>query len=133
MYTTRPDTLFGATYMVLAPEHPLVRRITTKDQRDAVSAYVEAAIHKSELERTAAEEGDLLRQYYLEEIANLALEQAANWLTNYLEERFGVGDLSSLSPGSLDDWPITEQTKLFSIFGNTERLIGVPFRVSMKS
>jgi hypothetical protein len=78
-----------------------------------------------ELERTAAEEGDLLRQYYLEEIANLALEQAANWLTNYLEERFGVGDLSSLSPGSLDDWPITEQTKLFSIFGNTERLIGV--------
>jgi len=53
VYTTRPDTLFGATYMVLAPEHPLVRRITTHEHRQAVHEYVEKAVHKSDLERTA--------------------------------------------------------------------------------
>jgi len=52
VFTTRPDTLFGATYMVLAPEHPLVHQITTEDQRDAVKAYTEAASRKSDLERT---------------------------------------------------------------------------------
>jgi len=79
----------------------------------------------AELERAAAALGDLLRQYYLEEIANLALEQAADRLARLLEARFGVAGLSSLSPGSLADWPITEQPKLFSLFGDTERLIGV--------
>ena len=52
VFTTRPDTLFGATYMVLAPEHPLVDKITTKAQRTAVTAYVDAAKNKSDLERT---------------------------------------------------------------------------------
>ncbi|MEJ5190222.1 MAG: class I tRNA ligase family protein, partial [Breznakiellaceae bacterium] len=52
IYTTRPDTLFGATYMVLAPEHPLVEKITTPEQRQAVQAYIEEAAKKSDLERT---------------------------------------------------------------------------------
>ena len=52
VFTTRPDTLFGATYMVLAPEHPLVDEITTPEQREAVKAYRMAAARKSELERT---------------------------------------------------------------------------------
>jgi hypothetical protein len=78
-----------------------------------------------EIEAAAGAQGDLLKQYYLEEMANIALEQAASWLSGQLDERYGVGPLSNLSPGSLEDWPITEQTKLFSIFGDTERLIGV--------
>src|SRR5205807_2497437 len=52
VFTTRPDTLFGATYMVLSPEHPLVAAITTPDQRSAVKAYQAAAARKSDLERT---------------------------------------------------------------------------------
>ncbi|MBI3289315.1 MAG: leucine--tRNA ligase [Elusimicrobia bacterium] len=52
VFTTRPDTLFGATYMVLAPEHPLMDKLTTAAQRAAVTAYVEAAKNKSDLERT---------------------------------------------------------------------------------
>ena len=52
VYTTRPDTLFGATYMVLAPEHPLVERIATAERRDEVARYVAAARNRSELDRT---------------------------------------------------------------------------------
>ena len=78
-----------------------------------------------ELERAAASQDDLLRQYYLEEMANMALEKAAAWLAAKLEKRYGVGPLSNMSPGSLEDWPITEQTKLFSMLGDTERTVGV--------
>jgi leucyl-tRNA synthetase len=52
VFTTRPDTLYGATYMVLAPEHPLVAELTTPDRRAAVAAYQIEARHKSDLERT---------------------------------------------------------------------------------
>ncbi len=52
VFTTRPDTLFGATYMVLAPEHPLVAKMTTEPQRPEVTKYIEAARNKSDLERT---------------------------------------------------------------------------------
>src|SRR6185503_16048767 len=52
VFTTRPDTLFGATYMVLAPEHELVAKLTTKEHRAAVDAYRAAAARKSERERT---------------------------------------------------------------------------------
>ena len=84
-----------------------------------------------ELERAASAQGDLLKQYYLEEMANMALESAAGWLGGQLEARYGVTGLANMSPGSLEDWPITEQTKLFSIFGDTERSIGVRLTDSM--
>ena len=52
VYTTRPDTLFGATYMVLSPEHPLVSKLTSPEQSEAVGVYVKAASLKSDLDRT---------------------------------------------------------------------------------
>ena len=55
VFTTRPDTLFGATYMVLAPEHPLVKEITTPDNKDKVKAYIENASKKSDIERVELE------------------------------------------------------------------------------
>jgi leucyl-tRNA synthetase len=54
-FTTRPDTIYGATFMVLAPEHPLVETITTPAQKIAVEAYVERARLESDIERTSAE------------------------------------------------------------------------------
>jgi leucyl-tRNA synthetase len=56
IFTTRPDTLFGATYMVLAPEHPLVDMVSTAEQRTAVEEYRKAAASRSERDRTAAKE-----------------------------------------------------------------------------
>jgi leucyl-tRNA synthetase len=56
VYTTRPDTLFGATYVVVAPDHPLTRVIAAPEQRDAVERYVAISARKSDLERTAAKE-----------------------------------------------------------------------------
>ena len=55
VFTTRPDTLFGATFMVLAPEHPLVASLTSPDRRAEVEAYVEAARAKTEIDRLSAE------------------------------------------------------------------------------
>lgn len=78
-----------------------------------------------ELEKTASSLGDLLKQYYLEELANIVLEQGAAWLTDRLQSRWGFPRLSNMSPGSLEDWPITEQRPLFSLFGDTEKTIGV--------
>lgn len=77
------------------------------------------------LECEASAQDDLLRQYYLEEFANIALEQAVAWLTRHIAGRHDVPLPSSLSPGSLADWPITEQRKLFALFGDTEGIIGV--------
>jgi len=77
------------------------------------------------LEQTAASLGDLLKQYYLEEMANIILGQGAAWLTDKLKDRWGFPGLSSMSPGSLEDWPISEQRPLFSLFGDTEKSIGV--------
>lgn len=56
VFTTRPDTLYGATYMVIAPDHPRTLELTTDAQREAVSAYVDAAKRKSDLERTTNKE-----------------------------------------------------------------------------
>lgn len=52
VFTTRPDTLFGATYMVIAPEHPQLQKLTTAENESTVQAYVKAAASKSDLERT---------------------------------------------------------------------------------
>lgn len=56
VFTTRPDTVFGVSYLVLAPEHPLVKELTTDENRDAVQKYVEESQRKTELERVAADE-----------------------------------------------------------------------------
>jgi leucyl-tRNA synthetase len=58
IFTTRPDTAFGVSYLVLAPENPLVKELTTEEQRASVEAYVDQAKHKTELERMAAAEKD---------------------------------------------------------------------------
>ncbi len=96
VYTTRPDTLFGATYMVLAPEHPLVERITTDGQRPAVEAYVQAAVHKSELERTAESKtktGVFTGAYAVNPVTRQPIPV---WVADYVMMGYGTGAIMAV-------------------------------------
>jgi leucyl-tRNA synthetase len=96
VYTTRPDTLFGATYMVLAPEHPLVREITTPEHRQAVHEYVEKAVHKSDLERTAEakEKTGVFTGAYAVNPVNR--QPVPIWVADYVLMGYGTGAIMAV-------------------------------------
>lgn len=83
------------------------------------------------LEDKAGSSGDLLKQYFLETIADLALRSAGAYFERSLKKRYGLSKISSMSPGSLPDWPLSEQKSLFSLFGDAEASIGVRLTESM--
>jgi leucyl-tRNA synthetase len=96
VFTTRPDTLFGATYMVLAPEHPLVATITTDAQRDAVRAYVAEAGRKSELDRMAdtKEKTGVFTGAYAVNPVNQ--EKIPIWVADYVMMGYGTGAIMAV-------------------------------------
>ena len=98
VYTTRPDTLFGATYMVLAPEHPLVAEITTSACREAVHRYVSQARMKSDLERTdlAKEKTGVFTGAYAVNPVNQ--ERIPIWISDYILLSYGTGAIMAV-PG----------------------------------
>lgn len=83
------------------------------------------------LEDKASSSDDLLKQFYLETMGDMALRSSREYLENYLKRHFGLDQVSRMNPGSLKDWPIKEQKPLFSVFGNVEDLIGVTLTDSM--
>ena len=98
VYTTRPDTLYGATYMVLAPEHPLVAKITTEDQRQVVSEYVQSAQHKSDLDRAAdtkEKTGVFTGAYAINPVNE---KQIPIWVADYVMMGYGTGAIMAV-PG----------------------------------
>jgi leucyl-tRNA synthetase len=98
VFTTRPDTLFGATYMVLAPEHALVDRITAPEQRAAVDAYREAAARKSDLDRTdlaKTKTGVFTGGYAINPVNN---ERIPIWIADYVLMGYGTGAIMAV-PG----------------------------------
>ena len=104
IYTTRPDTLFGATYMVLSPEHPFVERITTPEQKVAVDAYVEAAARKSDLERTdlAKEKTGVFTGAYA--INPVNGEKIPVWISDYVLISYGTGAIMAVPAHDERDW-----------------------------
>jgi leucyl-tRNA synthetase len=104
VFTTRPDTLFGATYMVLAPEHPLVNIITDIRQRDAVRAYQEEAARKSDLERTELAKkktGVFTGAYAINPVNN---EKVPIWIADYVLISYGTGAIMAVPAHDLRDW-----------------------------
>ncbi len=112
VFTTRPDTLFGATYCVLAPEHPLVDRVTTTAQRDAVEAYRQDATRKSDLART-----DLVKEktgvntggYVLNPVTGTAIPI---WVADYVLITYGTGAIMAVPGGDQRDWEFAKRFDL---------------------
>lgn len=96
VYTTRPDTLFGATYMVLAPEHKLVSKITSAEQKKAVSEYVHAASLKSDLSRTDLNDektGVFTGAYAVNPVNG---KQIPIWIADYVLISYGTGAIMAV-------------------------------------
>lgn len=96
VYTTRPDTLFGATYMVLSPEHPLVDAVTTPEQKNAVEQYCAQCASKSDLERTdlSKEKTGVFTGAYAVNPANG--EQIPVWIADYVLMGYGTGAIMAV-------------------------------------
>lgn len=104
VFTTRPDTLFGATYCVFAPEHPLVEQMTTDAQRSAVQAYVDEARNKTDLQRTdlAKEKTGVFTGAYA---INPANDKAIPiWVADYVLMGYGTGAIMAVPAEDDRDW-----------------------------
>ncbi|MBN1953335.1 MAG: leucine--tRNA ligase [Bacteroidales bacterium] len=112
VYTTRPDTLFGATYMVIAPEHPLLDRIVTNDKREEVDKYVKAASLKSDLDRTelAKEKTGVFTGRYA--INPVNGEKIPIWVADYVLIGYGTGAIMAVPAHDTRDF---EFAKTFGI------------------
>ncbi|MFH1710450.1 MAG: leucine--tRNA ligase [bacterium] len=96
VFTTRPDTLFGATYMVLAPEHPLVLEITADDKTDEVQEYIEKARQKSDIEREhliKSKTGVFTGAYAVNPVNN---EKIPIWISDYVLITYGTGAIMAV-------------------------------------
>jgi leucyl-tRNA synthetase len=108
VFTTRPDTLFGATYMVLAPEHPLVDAITTPEQKAAVEAYKSEAARKSDLERTElakTKTGVFTGAYAINPVNG---KEIPVWIADYVLATYGTGAIMAVPGQDERDWEFAE-------------------------
>jgi leucyl-tRNA synthetase len=108
VFTTRPDTLFGATYMVLAPEHHLVQKITTPEQQEAVAEYVEAAASKSDLDRqelSKEKTGVWTGAYAKHPVTGNAIPI---WIADYVLVSYGTGAIMAVPAQDERDWEFAE-------------------------
>ncbi len=112
VYTTRPDTLFGATYMVLAPEHPFVERLTTPENAQRVRAYRQTAARKSDLDRT-----DLAKQKTGVFTGSYAInpvngEAIPIWVADYVLISYGTGAIMAVPAHDTRDFEFARQFDL---------------------
>jgi len=112
VYTTRPDTLFGATYMVLSPEHPLVDTITVDSQREAVKAYQQAAARKSDLERTELAKDKTGVDTGCTAINPVNGEAIPIWISDYVLVSYGTGAIMAVPAHDQRDY---EFAKMFDL------------------
>ena len=104
IFTTRPDTLFGATYMVLSPEHPLVTVVTTADRRTEITAYCEATARKSDLQRQELEKektGVFTGGYAVNPVNT---EPLPIWIADYVLMGYGTGAIMAVPAHDERDW-----------------------------
>ncbi len=112
VFTTRADTLFGVTFMVLAPEHELVDKITTPEYREQVKAYQEKAARKSERERMAEVDkktGQFTGAYALHPFTG---KNIPIWISDYVLAGYGTGAIMAVPSGDQRDWDFAKQMNI---------------------
>jgi len=112
VFTTRPDTLWGVTYMVLAPEHPLVEKLTTAEQADAVNAYAAQARKETEIDRTAADKektGVFTGSYCINPVNE---EKVPIWIADYVLVSYGTGAVMAVPGHDERDFDFAKKFKL---------------------
>ncbi|AMV62342.1 leucine--tRNA ligase [Pediococcus damnosus] len=112
IYTTRPDTLFGASYMVIAPEHSLVKKITTDAQKAAVEAYEKKIETKSDLERTDLNKdktGVFTGAYGINPVNG---EKLPIWIADYVLASYGTGAIMAVPAHDQRDWEFAKKFDL---------------------
>lgn len=112
VFTTRPDTLFGVSYCALAPEHPLVKELTTPENQAAVEAYIESISHKSDLERTdlAKEKTGVFTGSYA--INPINQEKLPIWVADYVLISYGSGAVMAVPGHDQRDYEFAHQFDL---------------------
>ncbi len=122
VFTTRPDTIFGVSFMVLAPEHPLVDDITTAEYTDAIEAYKTAASLKSERDRQADVKnitGQFTGAYAIHPFSG---EKIPVWIGDYVLASYGTGAVMAVPCGDQRDWDFAKHFNIpiKNIFENTD-------------
>lgn len=112
VYTTRCDTLFGATYMVISPEHKLVKTLTTPEQKEAVEKYIDEAAKKSDLERTdlAKDKTGVFSGSYAINPVNGKLIPI--WIADYVLISYGTGAIMAVPAHDTRDWDFAKKFNL---------------------
>ena len=112
VYTTRCDTLFGATYMVISPEHPLVKKLTTEEQKEKVEEYIKEAAKKSDLERTdlAKDKTGVFSGSYAINPVNGKLIPI--WIADYVLISYGTGAIMAVPAHDTRDWDFAKKFNL---------------------
>ena len=112
VYTTRPDTLFGASYMVLAPEHTLIHSIVTDEQRSKVEAYIEETKKKSDFDRTEVNKdktGVFTGSYAINPFRK---EKIEIWIADYVLISYGTGAIMAVPGHDERDWEFASKYNL---------------------
>jgi len=112
VYTTRIDTVFGITYVVLAPEHPLVKSLTTPEQEKEVNKYIEEAKKKSEIERTSEERektGVFTGSYAINPVNG---QEVPIWVADYVLAHYGTGAIMAVPAHDQRDYEFAEKYNL---------------------
>ncbi|RMF01445.1 MAG: leucine--tRNA ligase, partial [Chloroflexi bacterium] len=112
VFTTRPDTLWGATFMVMAPEHPLVDELTSPEQRAEVDAYVEQATRQTEIDRLSTEKektGVFTGAYAINPVNQ---ERIPIWIADYVLMTYGTGAIMAVPCGDERDFEFAQKYNL---------------------
>ncbi|MBW4446616.1 MAG: leucine--tRNA ligase [Spirirestis rafaelensis WJT71-NPBG6] len=112
VYTTRPDTIYGVTYVVLAPEHPLTKQVTTPEQQAAVEAFVQEVTNQSELERTAEDKPKRGIPTGGKAINPFTGEEIPVWIADYVLYEYGTGAVMGVPAHDVRDFKFAKEQNL---------------------